>query len=145
MARIYIRGKVKEEQVGLLPQREDVLRYLHAQTLDGTLSKEAYDVISRAEYPSLQLLSKMIPDTLMVRILTIFFTTKYTKPVMVESRKLDQEDLAVLGERLRQFFKVFSLPDETLESVLASEFTVIKTRDEKMELHVPPQEAPVEE
>jgi hypothetical protein len=81
----------------------------------------------------------------MVRILTIFFTTKYTKPVMVESRKLDQEDLAVLGERLRQFFKVFSLPDETLESVLASEFTVIKTRDEKMELHVPPQEAPVEE
>lgn len=143
--RIYIRGKVKEEQVGLLPQREDVLRYLHAQTLDGTLSKEAYDVISRAEYPSLQLLSKMIPDTLMVRILTIFFTTKYTKPVMVESRKLDQEDLAVLGERLRQFFKVFSLPDETLESVLASEFTVIKTRDEKMELHVPPQEAPVEE
>jgi len=143
--RIYIRGKVKEEQVGLIPQREDVLRYLHAQTLDGTLSREAYDSIAAAEYPSLQLLSRMIPDSLMIRILTVFFATKYTKPVMIESRKLDDDDLAIVGERLRQFFKTFSLPNETLDSVLASEFTVIKTREEKTEMHVPPQEAPVEE
>ncbi|MDA4137065.1 MAG: glutamate synthase [Thaumarchaeota archaeon] len=143
--RIYIRGRVKEEQVGLIPQREDVLRYLRAQTLDGSLSKETYDLISRADYPSLQLLSKTLPDPIMIRILTIFFATKYTKPLVVESRKLDEQDLAVVGERLRQFFKTFSLPHETLESVLASEFTVIKTKDEKVELHVPPQEAPIEE
>jgi len=143
--RIYIRGKVNEEQVGLLPQREDVLRYLHSQTLDGTLSKDVYEIISRAKYPSLPLLSKTLPEALMVRVLTIFFATKYTKPVLVESRRLDQDDLAIVGERLREFFRTFSLPEKTLESVLASEFTVIKTRDEKAEQHVPPQEAPVEE
>src|SRR5208337_3333421 len=41
--RIYIRGKITEEQVGLIPQREDVLRYLLAQTLDGSLQREVYD------------------------------------------------------------------------------------------------------
>jgi glutamate synthase domain-containing protein 1/glutamate synthase domain-containing protein 3 len=143
--RIYIRGKVNEEQVGLLPQREDVLRYLYSQTLDGTLSKDAYETISRAKYPSLPLLSRTLPEALMVRVLTIFFATKYTKPVLVESRRLDQDDLGIVGERLREFFRTFSLPGEALESVLASEFTVIKTRDEKAEQHVPPQEAPVEE
>lgn len=63
----------------------------------------------------------------------------------MESRKLNQDDLAVLREKIKQFFHVFSLPDETMEAVLASEFTIIRTKDEKTELHVPPQEAPVEE
>jgi glutamate synthase domain-containing protein 1/glutamate synthase domain-containing protein 3 len=143
--RIYIRGKVNEEQVGLLPQREDVMRYLHTQTLDGALPKETYDVISRAPYPSLQLLSKTLPDALLIRVLTVFFATKYTKPVMIESRKLAQEDIAIVGERLSQFCKAFSIPEETLEQILDSQFMIIKTRDEKTELHVPPQEAPVEE
>jgi hypothetical protein len=143
--RIYIRGRVKEEQIGLIPQREDVMRYLKAQTVEGTLSKDSYDLISNAPYPSLQLLSKALPEALFIRVLTVFFSTKYTKPVTVESRKLGPEDLAIVGERLKQFFETFSLPGETLERVLASEFTVIKTKDERTEMHVPPQEAPVEE
>ena len=83
--RIYIRGRVNEEQLGLLPQREDLLRYLHAQTLDGSLSKETYELLVRADYPSPQLLSKVLPDPLLIRVLTLFFTTKYMKPLMVET------------------------------------------------------------
>ena len=53
--RIYIRGRIGDEQVGLIPQREDVLRYLHSQTLDGILPAAVYDEITRAAYPSVQL------------------------------------------------------------------------------------------
>ncbi len=143
--RIYIRGKVEEHQLGLIPQREDILRYLKAQTQEGTLSQEAYDTIASAEYPSTRLLSESLPEPLLIRVLTVFFTTKYTKPLVVESRRLNRDDLAVIGERLDQFFRAFSLSDDTVADVLSSEFTIIKTKEDKMELHVPPQEATVEE
>jgi glutamate synthase domain-containing protein 1/glutamate synthase domain-containing protein 3 len=143
--RIYIRGDVEEHQLGLLPQREDLLRYLHAQTLDGTLSKEAYEQVSSAEYPSPQLLSKALPEPLLLRVLTIFFTTKYTKSLVVESRPLGDEDLEIVGDKLEQFCRSFSLPDSTLKDILASKFTIIRTKEEKSELLVPPQEAQVEE
>jgi glutamate synthase domain-containing protein 1/glutamate synthase domain-containing protein 3 len=143
--RIYIRGGLEEHQLGLLPQREDLLRYLHAQTLDGSLSKEAYERVSRVKYPSPQLLASTLPEPLLIRVLTIFFTTKYTKSLVVESRTLNQEDLAMVGDRLRQFCESFSLPDSTLQTILDSKFTIIRTKDEKNELLVPPQEAQVEE
>lgn len=143
--RIYIRGRVKEHQLGLLPQREDLLRYLKAQTLEGILSQDVYDTIARAEYPSTRLLSETLPEPLLIRVLTIFFTTKYTKPLVVESRRLNREDLAMVGERLDQFFRAFSMPSEVITDVLSSDFTVIRTKEDKTELHVPPQEATVEE
>ncbi|MDA4113862.1 MAG: glutamate synthase [Thaumarchaeota archaeon] len=143
--RIYIRGVVREEQVGLIPQREDVLRYLYSQTLDGTLSKEAYETVSQADYPSVQLLSKTIPEGVMSRVLLLFFSTKYTKPIVIESRRLGEDDLGIIGPRLEEFFRAFALPDETRQRVLASEFTVIHVKEEKKDLHVPPQEIPAEE
>lgn len=143
--RIYIRGRVREDQLGLIPQREDMMRYLRAQMKDGALSKEAYEQVERADYPSPQLLSKLLPDALLVRVLTLFFTTKYTKPLIVESRRLDPDDLALVGENLRTFFRTFGLPEEELQRVLDSEFTIVKTKGENADLAVPPQEAPVEE
>jgi len=143
--RIYIRGKVGESQLGLIPQREDLLRYLHAQTLDGSLSNEVYEQVAGATYPSPQLLSRLLPEAVFIRVLTLFFTTKYTKPLVVETRKLDQDDLSLIGENLRLFFRSFSLPDALMGDVLDSEFTVIKTKEEKVDLVVPPQETPAEE
>ncbi|MGD0637055.1 MAG: hypothetical protein ABSA72_03320, partial [Nitrososphaerales archaeon] len=123
----------------------DVLRYLHSQTLDGTLPTSIYDEISRAEYPSVQLLSKTLPEALMTRVLVLFFSTKYTKPVTIEFRHLGDEDLSVIGPKLQEFFETFALPAETRQKVLASEFTVIRVKEEKKEMPVPPQETPVEE
>ncbi|MGA2664089.1 MAG: glutamate synthase [Nitrososphaerales archaeon] len=146
--RIYIRGAVGEEQVGLIPQREDVLRYLHSQTLDGTLSQEAYEAVASAPYPSVQLLSRSIPEQVMSRVLTLFFSTKYTKPIAIERRTLGEEDLSLIGTRLEEFFGAFDVSEEARRRVLDSEFTVIRVRDEKGSkeaLHVPPQETPVEE
>lgn len=143
--RIYIRGKVEEHQLGLIPQREDILRYLKSQMQEGTLSQEAYGTIERAEYPSTRILAQSLPEPLLIRVLTVFFTTKYTKPLVVESRRLNQDDIAIIGERLDRFFRTFSLSDDSKAEVLSSEFTVIKTKEDKTELHVPPQEATVEE
>jgi len=143
--RMYIRGIVREAQIGLLPLREDVLRYLFTQTIDGTLSKEVYEQIAGADYPGVQLLSELLPREIMVRVLTLFFATKYTKPTSVERRRLNEGDMEIIGEKLREFFKVFDLPESLVSKVLASEFTVIGAKEEKSESHVPPQETPIEE
>ena len=142
--KIYIRGRVKEEQIGLMPHREDVLGYLHFKTLDGSLSNEAYERISRAEYPSVRLLSEILPEPVMARVLLLFFSTKYTKPVLIETRQLTQSDKETIGPKLEEFFTVFEVPAETRHRVLDSEFTVIQLREEK-KLQAPPQELPVEE
>ena len=81
----------------------------------------------------------------MMRVLVLFFSTKYTKPVTIELRHLGDEDLSIVGPKLQEFFETFALPPETRQRVLASEFTVIRVKEEKNEQHVPPQETPVEE
>ena len=63
----------------------------------------------------------------MIRVLTLFFSTKYTKPCSWSQEDLNQNDMDVIGEKLEQFFKAFSLPDETIGDVLGSEFTMIRT------------------
>lgn len=142
--RIYIRGRVDEGQLGLPPQREDVLRYLRGQTLDGALSEHVYQEVERAEYPSPQVLVRFLPDAIMLRVMTLFFATKYTKPLLVEHRRLDDQDRKVVGEKLQSFFTTFSLT-ERMDEVLSSEYTILRTKEEKTDLPVPPQEAPVEE
>ena len=136
---------MKEEQVGLSPKRADVLNYLRGYVIDGQVSPEVYDEIAKSEQPTIGLLSKHLPESLLPRVNSLFFTTKYTKPVMVERRKLNDEDLGLIGSKLKEFFHAFRLPDHLLHEVLSSEFTIIKTKDEKPELVVPPQETPVEE
>jgi glutamate synthase domain-containing protein 1/glutamate synthase domain-containing protein 3 len=143
--RMYIRGNVGEGQIGLLPQREDVLHYLYSQTLDGAISKEAYQKIASADYPSVQLISNYLPKEIVLRVLTLFFSTKYTKPVIVERRRLDDEDMRIVGKQLKDFFKSFALPDDLLAKVLDSSFTIVKAKEEKAEGNVPAQETPVEE
>jgi glutamate synthase domain-containing protein 1/glutamate synthase domain-containing protein 3 len=143
--RIYIRGNIGEDQIGLLPQREDVLHYLYSQTIDGAISKEAYQKIASADYPSIQLISNYMPKEVVMRVLTLFFATKYTKPIIVERRRLDEEDMKFVGDSIRDYFRSFSLPDDLLAKVLGSSFTIIRSKEEKAEGNVPPQETPVEE
>jgi glutamate synthase domain-containing protein 1/glutamate synthase domain-containing protein 3 len=143
--RIYIRGTVDEEQVGLLPHREDVLHYLHSQTFDGTISMEAYEKVAGARYPSMSLISNLLPKEVVSRVLTLFFATKYMKPVSVERRLLDEHDLALIGGRVREFFRTFGLPEEMLTRVLSSSYTILSVKEERPTGNVPPQEIPVEE
>ena len=144
--RIYIRGKVSEEQVGLIPQREDVLRYLHAQTLDGTLSEGGLRSDSPGRVPERPAALEDPPggphdEGPAALLLDQVHEANHGR----ERGGSATRTSAIVGPKLEEFFKAFALPDETRQRVLASEFTVIRVREEKKEMHVPPQETPVEE
>ncbi len=104
-------GQGGEEQVGLIPQREDVLRYLHSQTLDGTLPKEAYEQIAGRNIPSVQLLSKTLPEALMIEGPDPLLLHQVHETSHVETQETRaHEDLSMIGPKLKEFFKAFALP-----------------------------------
>ena len=142
---MYIRGKVSESHVGLVPKRLDILNYLKACALDGMITKETFEAITSLSYPSEQLLQRLVPEEVFKRLRTIYFRNKYTKPVSLEYRRIDQAERILLTEKLKEFFNSFNIPEKQQQLVLESEFSVIKTVEGEMINPVPPQEMPVEE
>jgi len=142
---VYIRGEVDPTQLGLPPSPEDILSYLRTSLLDGGLSKEAFDAVSKLKYPSEQELAALLPPPLLARVRFLFFTSKYTKPLHREYRNLNSADLEGLNAMLERFFQAFNLPHSLLQSVLASKYTVLRAGDQKLTSPIPPQEIPVEE
>jgi glutamate synthase domain-containing protein 1/glutamate synthase domain-containing protein 3 len=142
---LYIRGEVDPTQLGLPPSSEDVMAYLRTAVTDGLLSKEAFEAISRLRYPGEQELAKLLPPPLLARVRFLFFTSKYTKPLVREYRNLNDADLEALKGMLESFFQAFNLPRSQLESVLSSKFTVLRAGDQRVATPIPPQEIPVEE
>ncbi|HXQ91387.1 MAG TPA: hypothetical protein VN739_00165, partial [Nitrososphaerales archaeon] len=145
---IYIRGMVEENRIGLPPKKDDILNYINVDKIDGSISNETFERISRLEYPSEKSLSELLPERVYKRVRSLFFRGKYSKPVSVEYRRLNkrQDDLDTLSQKMEEFFSVFEIPKHQRETVLNSEFTVIQTiEDEVKEAPIPPQEVPVEE
>ena len=141
---LYIRGNVDATQLGLPPSSEDLLSYLHASVVDGALSQAAYDEISKLGYPSEVHLARLLPPSVFSRVRFLFFTSKYTKPLVAEYRTLNERDLELRG-KLEEFFKVFGLPASRLEAILSSKFTVLRAGEQRVATPIPPQEVPVEE
>ena len=142
---IYIRGEVAPTQLGLPPSPEDILAYLRTSAIDGGLPKEVFDAVSKLRYPGERELAALLPAPLLARVRFLFFTSKYTKPLLREYRSLNPADLEALKGVLEKFFQTFNLPHSLLESVLASKFTVLRAGDQKVTTPIPPQEIPVEE
>jgi glutamate synthase domain-containing protein 1/glutamate synthase domain-containing protein 3 len=142
---LYVRGKVDATQLGLPPSSEDLLSYIRTSVVDGVVSQAAYDEVSKLPYPSEQHLQRLLPASLFNRVRFLFFTSKYTKPLVAEYRALDERDMELLGGKLEEFFKAFGLPPTLLQSVLKSKFTVLRAGEQKVATPIPPQEVPVEE
>jgi len=142
---LYIRGEVDPTQLGLPPSPDDILAYLRTNAIDGALSKEAFEAVSKLRFTSERDLAALLPAALMARVRFLFFTSKYTKPLVREYRNLNAADLEALRRVLETFFETFNLPRSLLEIVLASKFTVLRAGEQKVATPIPPQEIPVEE
>ncbi len=142
---IYVRGEVHATQMGLPPHSEDIMAFLRSLARDGQISEEVLASISKLDYPSEKHLAALLPPSVLARVRFLFFTSKYTKPLISEYRQLNDSDLAVLKGRLDAFFGAFNLPNSLLETVLSSKFTVLRAGEAKVATPLPPQEVPVEE
>ncbi|MDA4112241.1 MAG: glutamate synthase, partial [Thaumarchaeota archaeon] len=144
---IYIRGKVDETQIGLPPKKADIFNYLRGCELDGTISKETFLKISKLDFPSERKLAEILPPQIFKRLKNLFFRGKYTKPMEIEYRKIDsnRDALMELEPKIRNFFRHFKVSGYDTESILNSEYTVIRTIEEEKEMPIPAQEVPIEE
>ena len=142
---IYIRGEVHATQMGLPPHSEDILAFLQTLTRDGGLSEEVYNTVAKLDYPSEKHLAALLPPSVLARVRFLFFSSKYTKPLIADYRHLNDSDIDVLRGRLEAFFEAFGLPSSQLDEVLSSKFTVLRAGEPKVATPIPPQEVPVEE
>ena len=123
----------------------DIVAYLRTLMLDGGLSEEVFNSVSKLDYPSERQLATLLPPGVLSRVRFLFFSSKYTKPLVAEYRHLNDADIAALREKLEAFFDAFGLPHSLLEDVLSSKFTILRAGEQKVSTPLPPQEVPVEE
>jgi glutamate synthase domain-containing protein 1/glutamate synthase domain-containing protein 3 len=144
--RIYVRGILKDSQVGLPPQKQDVLRYLKIACEDGRITKELYKEISDLDFPSVQCLKDRLPKDVFERVKFLFFSNKYAKPLSIKRRKLIDSDFQLISEKLDCFFESFSISESEIQRVKNSEFTIIQAGESEEDPRpLPVQEIPVEE
>jgi len=60
-----------------------------------------------------------------------YYVGKYSSPPIAEYRKLNDQDLALVQSKLKDYFATFHLSGDLYEEVLDSYFTVITTRPSK--------------
>ncbi len=122
--KIYVRGMVSPSKIGLNPPRADVIQYLRGLLLEGRLSEDDYKKVASLKDFSLVTLSKMLPENV-VKLVSKLYVNKYWKELVVEHRRIGEDDLALLQNHFEEFGRVFKLKEE-VDRVIAEEyFTVI--------------------
>ncbi len=122
--RIYIRGKVRQDSIGYLPNPIDVQNYLEALLLDQQIDSNTYRSILQQRPITLGLLQEHLEETALKRIRRLF-EGKYHLPLQVRYGLLDGDDLPFLENALCDFFNTFELDSKLYEKVLRSPFTRI--------------------
>lgn len=137
--RIYVRGEVSPSKIGLNPPSIDVLRYLWGLVLEGKLPASLYDRIASLKDFSIHTLQEILPSETMKSVSKLY-KSKYWKDLLIEHRSLNDEDLSLVGENLREFAEIFSLQREVEDVVRNESFTVIYPRQEAQTKVAEPEE-----
>jgi glutamate synthase domain-containing protein 1/glutamate synthase domain-containing protein 3 len=122
--RIYVRGRVDGWRIGLQPPKPDVIRYLRGLALEGLLSEDEvryFETLPAVSYGDV--VERLSGEAL--RRVSRLFTSKYFRELRVEVRRLD-EDVELVGDVLKRFFREFGLDEKLFERVLREEFTVVE-------------------
>ncbi len=138
--KMYIRGKVRKDSLGLVPPKIDVLNYLEFQMVEGRLDAETFKRIASKDELSMDYLKAELPAELVAKV-GRFYEGKYTQPLSVEYRELSEDDKKLLEPKLREFFNEFKLSEDILERVIASKFTRITPRAKTPAPEAPPPQA----
>ena len=123
--RIYVRGHVDRWKIGLQPPKPDVTRYIHGLYMEGLVTEEDVRYFERLPYVSLGDVRERLSGEALRRVSRLF-TSKYFRELRVEVRRLGGEDLNLVGDVLKRFFREFGLDEKAYARVLADEFTVVE-------------------
>ncbi len=121
--RIYVRGDVKASQVGLLPMNEDVVDYLHSLCDEGLLDSRLVNGSLDVSDPAA--IAASLPPEVSSRVIRLFYTTRHSKQLLLEKRKLTDEEVSELLPVLSDCFRSLALPDSMLGEVVQSEYSVV--------------------
>ncbi|MDW8072838.1 MAG: glutamate synthase [Nitrososphaerota archaeon] len=127
--KIYVRGDVSSSKIGLTPPRLDVLQYLRGLVLEGRLSEGKYREITSIGDLSLHTLKKFLPQEISKQVSKLYLS-KYWKELVVETRLLNEHDLALLQPHLQEFGKFFNLEREVRRVIEEEHFTIIYPKTE---------------
>ncbi len=119
--RLYIRGDVPDDAVGLGGADEDVRQYLDTLVAEGRLAPAERDRALAERDPTR--LREILPEHAH-RMLKLVESKYHSRP-RVRSRRLGPRDRALVGRALDNFFEAFEVSAETREAVLDSTWTVI--------------------
>ncbi len=122
--RIYIRGRVSPGKIGLNPPKGDVMQYLRGLLLEGLLSTKEYKAVGSLKDFSLITLRDILSPEAVKRVSKLY-VNKYWKELVVEYRRLNDDDMTILKPHFEEFGKVFNIAKEVDRVVEEEYFTVI--------------------
>ncbi len=137
---MYIRGRVRQDSIGLAPSKADVLNYLEFLTVEGKLDMETFKRMQAKDEISLDYLRTELPAEIIPRVKR-FYEGKYTMQLNVRYGELTNDDKQILEPKLKEFFDEFKLSEEMLQKVLASKFTTITPKAKAAAPNAPPPKA----
>lgn len=124
-SRMYVRGKVPFENIGLLPDPQEVTGELEQAVHEGLLDENLCRRVIAETTLTWWELQPQLPKAVLDRIAPLFFH-HYLKRLEVEHKQLNAENGdARVVEGILAFGRQFDIPEETIRRLLEVKYTVI--------------------
>ncbi len=124
--RIYVRGMIPPDAIGLQPKRADVENYLVSLCEEGALEERVLDRARSSDY-SLEALLEILPEKVALSVRR-FYLGKYSSCIKTEYRPLESSDFTFLKPAFEAYAREIGRA-EKLEGALDDRFTVITVAD----------------
>ncbi|BDC19740.1 glutamate synthase [Acidianus sp. HS-5] len=117
--RIYIRGKINSEKIGLQPSRQEIVRFLKALLLENMISEDEYNELK--DMPYVEVVKKL--DGEAKKYAQKLFEEKVGIPIY-EYRELSEEEIKELTPIIKDYVTETNQNEEIVE-LLKEKYTVV--------------------